>query len=122
MVTYEKPRHVKRRFVQKGAPRAAIAEIVDGTFHIRQPAIWGNVTTDCASDLGRSSVACDQNLMTEWNARYGGRGVVIYRHVETLSTSIYSPLRRCSSSVVAAMIEVVSRVRESNIYYIYYIK
>ena len=53
MVTYEKPRHVKRRFVQKGAPRAAIAEIVDGTFHIRQPAIWGNVTTACASDLAQ---------------------------------------------------------------------
>ena len=107
-VTYEELRHVKRRFVQKDALRAAIAEIVNGTFHIRQPAIWGDVTTACASD-SKQFGAYDQNLMTEWHARYGGRGVMIYWHVETHSTCIYSQLRRCSSSEVAAMIEGVLR-------------
>jgi TnpA family transposase len=47
--------------------------------------------------------------MTEWHARYGGRGVMIYWHVEKHSTCIYSQLRRCSSSEVAAMIEGVLR-------------
>ena len=107
-VTYEELRHVKRRFVHKDALRAAIAEIVNGTFQIRQPAIWGDVTTACASD-SKQFGAYDQNLMTEWHARYGGRGVMIYWHVETHSTCIYSQLRRCSSSEVASMIEGVLR-------------
>ncbi|EIF8301206.1 transposase [Escherichia coli] len=51
----------------------------------------------------------DQNLMTEWHIRYGGRGVMIYWHVEKKSTCIYSQLKRCSSSEVAAMIEGVLR-------------
>lgn len=39
----------------------------------------------------------------------GGRGIMIYWHVETNSTCIYSQLRRYSSSEVAAMIEGVLR-------------
>ncbi len=45
--------------------------------------------------------------MTEWHIRYGGRGVMIYWHVERKSVCIYSQLKRCSSSEVAAMIEGV---------------
>jgi TnpA family transposase len=41
--------------------------------------------------------------------RYGGRGVMIYWHVDRKSTCIYSQLKRCSSSEVAAMIEGVLR-------------
>jgi TnpA family transposase len=47
--------------------------------------------------------------MTEWHVRYGGRGVMIYWHVEHKSTWIYSQLKTCSSSEVAAMIEGVLR-------------
>jgi TnpA family transposase len=47
--------------------------------------------------------------MTEWHARYGGRGVMIYWHVEKRATCIYSQLKRCSSSEVASMIEGVLR-------------
>ena len=107
-VSFEELRYVKRRFVQKEALRAAISEIVNGTFQIRHPAIWGNATTACASDSKKFG-AYDQNLMTEWHARYGGRGVMIYWHVDTNSTCIYSQLRRCSSSEVAAMMEGVLR-------------
>jgi TnpA family transposase len=107
-VNYEELRYVKRRFVQKDALRAAIAAIVNGTFEIRQAAIWGDAKTACASD-SKQFGAYDQNLMTEWHARYGGRGVMIYWHVEKHSTCIYSQLRRCSSSEVAAMIEGVLR-------------
>lgn len=107
-VSFDELRYVKRRFVQKEALRAAIAEIVNGTFAIRHPAIWGDATTACASD-SKQFAAYDQNLMTEWHARYGGRGIMIYWHVEKNSTCIYSQLRRCSSSEVAAMMEGVLR-------------
>ena len=43
--------------------------------------------------------------MNEWHQRYGGRGVMIYWHVERGSVCIYSQLKTCSSSEVAAMIE-----------------
>jgi TnpA family transposase len=107
-ITVEELRYVKRRFVQKEALRTAIAEVVNGTFRIRNPAIWGDATTACAAD-SKQFGAYDQNLMTEWHARYGGRGIMIYWHVETGSTCIYSKLRRCSSSEVAAMMEGVLR-------------
>ena len=107
-VTYDELRYVKRRFFQKETLRSAISHIANGIFRIRQPAIWGNATTSCAAD-SRKFGAWDQNLMTEWHARYGGRGVMIYWHVDTHSTCIYSQLRRCSSSEVAAMMEGVLR-------------
>ena len=47
--------------------------------------------------------------MTEWHQRYGGPGVMIYWHVERRSTCIYSQLKSCSSSEVAAMIEGLLR-------------
>jgi TnpA family transposase len=47
--------------------------------------------------------------MTEWHIRYGGRGVMSYWHVEKKAVCIYSQLKRCSSSEVAAMIEGVLR-------------
>ncbi len=47
--------------------------------------------------------------MTEWHIRYGGRDVMIYWHVEKKSVCIYSQLKSCSSSEVAAMIEGVLR-------------
>ena len=53
--------------------------------------------------------AWDQNLMTEWHIRYGGRGVMIYWHVKKNSVCIYSQLKTCSSSEVAAMIEGLLR-------------
>jgi TnpA family transposase len=70
--------------------------------------IWGEGTTARASDSKKFG-AWDQNLMTEWHVRYGGRGVMIYWHVEHKSTCIYSQLKTCSSSEVAAMIEGVLR-------------
>ena len=47
--------------------------------------------------------------MTQWHNRYGGPGVMIYWHVERRSTCIYSQLKSCSSSEVAAMIEGLLR-------------
>ncbi|WP_277815431.1 Tn3 family transposase [Streptomyces sp. PRh5] len=47
--------------------------------------------------------------MTEYHARYGGNGVMIYWHVERKNVCIYSQLKSCSSSGVAAMIEGLLR-------------
>lgn len=106
--TYKELRYVRERFVRKDALRDAIARVVNATFAVRQTAIWGNGSTTCASDSKKFG-AWDQNLMTEWHIRYGGRGVMIYWHVEHRSVCIYSQLKRCSSSEVAAMIEGVLR-------------
>ena len=76
-----------------------------------RPVLWSlptdRATTACASD-SKKFAAWDQNLMTEWHVRYGRRGV-IYWHVERKSACIYSQLKTCSSSEVAAMIEGVLR-------------
>lgn len=107
-VDYHELSYIKRRFIHKDALRDAIASVVNAIFRIRNPQIWGEGTTTCASD-SRKFGAWDQNLMTEWHIRYGGRGVMIYWHVEKKSTCIYSQLKTCSSSEVAAMIEGVLR-------------
>lgn len=101
-------RYIKRRFVHKEALRQAITQVANAIFQIRLPQIWGEGTTTCASDSKKFG-AWEQNLMTEWHVRYGGRGVMIYWHVEKNSTCIYSQLKTCSSSEVAAMIEGVLR-------------
>ena len=100
--------YVRRRYITKDQLRAAIREVVNATLRERSAAIWGEGTTSCASDSKKFG-AWDQNLMTEWHARYGGRGVMIYWHVDRKSTCIYSQLKRCSSSEVAAMVEGVLR-------------
>jgi len=107
-VSFTDLRYVKRRFINKDQLRQAITQVVNATFQARAPQIWGEGTAACASDSKKFG-AWDQNLMTEWHFRYGGRGVMIYWHVEKKSTCIYSQLKSCSSSEVAAMIEGVLR-------------
>ncbi|WP_419737835.1 Tn3 family transposase [Ruegeria sp.] len=107
-VSIDELAHVYRRYVNATALRAACAKVANATLAIRDPDIWGSVGTACAADSTKFG-AWDRNLMTEWHARYGGRGVMIYWHVERRATCIYSQLKRCSSSEVAAMIEGVLR-------------
>ena len=100
--------YVRRRFIHKEQLRHAIARVVDAIFAARNPRVWGEGTTACASDSKKFG-AWDQNLMTEWHVRYRGRGVMIYWHVDKNAACIYSQLKTCSSSKVAAMIEGVLR-------------
>ena len=100
--------YVRRRFIRKEPFREAIAKVVNGVFRVRLPHIWGEATTACASDSKKFG-AWDQNLMTEWHVRYGGKGIMIYWHVERHAACIYSQLKTCSSSEVAAMIEGLLR-------------
>ena len=106
--TYRDLLYVRHRYITKDCLRQAIAEVVNQIFAIRSPEIWGEGTTACASDSKKFG-AWDQNLMTQWHARYKGPGVMIYWHVERRAACVYSQLKTCSSSEVAAMIEGVLR-------------
>jgi TnpA family transposase len=106
--TYKDLLYVRKRYINKDHLRHAIACVANAVFRARQPHVWGEGTTACASDSKKFG-SWDQNLMTEWHVRYGGRGVMIYWHVEKKSVCIYSQLKTCSSSEVAAMIEGVLR-------------
>ena len=99
-------RYVQRKFVSKAALSQSIGDVANAIFRVRLPHIWGEATTACASD-SKQFGTWDQNLMTEWHARYKGRGVMIYWHVEKNAVCIHSQLKRCSSSEVASMIKGV---------------
>jgi TnpA family transposase len=100
--------YVRRRYLHVDVLRNAIAEVANAIFRVRASHIWGEGTTACASDAKQFG-AWDQNLLTEWHMRYGGRGVMIYWHVEKHATCIYSQLKTCSSSEVAFMLEGLLR-------------
>ena len=106
--SYKELLHTRRRYIDADALRDAARRVVNAQLAARSRSIWGEGTTTCASD-SKHFGALDQNLMTERHVRYGGRGVMIYWHVERGSVCIHSRLRRCSSSEVAAMIEGVLR-------------
>ena len=107
-VTYKDLFYVRRRFITREGLREAIAAVVNATLRARHPAIWGEGTTACAAD-SKQFGAWDQNLMTEWHTRYGGRGIMVYWHVERRSLCVRSQLKTVSSSEAAAMIEGVLR-------------
>ena len=69
--------YVRRRYVTKEQLREAIRMVVNAIFAVRDPRIWGEGTSACASDSKKFG-AWDQNLMTERHARYGGPGVMVY--------------------------------------------
>src|SRR5260370_3037529 len=101
-------RYTRRRYLHTDHFRAAIAHVVNALLHARQEAIWGETTSTCASD-SKKFHAVDQNLLTQWHARYRGPGVLVYWHVERRSVCIYSQLKSCTSSEVAAMLGGVLR-------------
>ena len=105
-------RWVRLKFVSREHLRAAIAQVANATFAVRRPEIWGETTISCASDSTKVG-AWDQNLMTEWHIRYGGRGVMIYWHVEKKSVCVYSQLKSASSSEVAAPKSVHARAKKA---------
>ena len=105
---YKELLYVRRRFLSIEGLRQAIACVVNATLGVRLPQIWGETTTACASD-SKQFGAWDENLLTEWHVRYGGRGVMVYWHVAKNAVCIYSQFKRVSSSEVGAMINGVLR-------------
>jgi Tn3 transposase DDE domain/Domain of unknown function (DUF4158) len=95
--------YILHRYISKDGLRSAIAEIANAILRERNTAIWGEATS-CASDSKKFG-AWDQNLLTEWHIRYRGPGIMVYWHVEKKALCIYSQIKRCSSSEVAAMKE-----------------
>ena len=100
--------YVRRRHITAEQLREAIADVTNATLRVRDPLIWGEGTNACASD-SKHFGAWGQNLTTQWHVRYGGRGVMIYWHVERKSLGIHSQLKSPSSSEVASMIQGVLR-------------
>ncbi|MEV6618463.1 Tn3 family transposase [Streptomyces sp. NPDC051051] len=100
-------RRVRHLFVNRTNLRAALVRLVNATFAARDAAWWGEGTA-CASDSKKFG-SWSSNFMTEWHQRYRGPGVMIYWHVERKSLCVYSQLKSCSASEVAAMIEGVLR-------------
>lgn len=107
-VSYANLQYIRRRFVAKDALRQAISRVINATLAIRQPTIWGEATTWCASD-SKQFAAWNQNLLTQWHKRYHKAGVMVYWHVADQALCIYSQLKAPSSSEVASMIEGVLR-------------
>jgi TnpA family transposase len=107
-ISYPHLLYMRRRFIQKDALREAIRRVVNATLAVRAPEIWGEGTTACAAD-SKVFGAWDQNLMTEWHTRYHTEGVKVYWHTDLKAACIYSQLKRCNSSEVAAMLEGVLR-------------
>ncbi|MGC5401019.1 Tn3 family transposase [Streptomyces sp. DT20] len=100
-------RRVRHLFVNRTNLRAALVRLVNATFAARDEAWWGEGTA-CASDSKKFG-SWSSNFMTEWHQRYRGPGMMIYWHVEKKSLCVYSQLKSCSASEVAAMIEGVLR-------------
>ena len=103
-VSYDDLRYVKRRYITVENVRLILVEIVNKILKMRDPRIWGTATTSVACDSKKISV-WDQNLMVEWHARYKGRGVMVYWHVDENALCIYSQLKTCSSSEVGSMLK-----------------
>lgn len=100
---YDDLRYVKKRYITAENVRFAIQDVINELLEIKDPEVWGYGTTISAADSKKMSV-WDQNLMAEWHARYGGRGVMIYWHVDKNGLCIHSMLKTCASSEVASMI------------------
>ncbi|MFE5940811.1 Tn3 family transposase [Streptomyces sp. NPDC056470] len=100
-------RRIRHLFVNRTNLRGALVKLVNATFAVRDADWWGEGTS-CASDSKKFG-SWSSNFMTEWHQRYRGPGVMIYWHVERKSVCIYSQLKTCSASEVAAMIEGVLR-------------
>jgi hypothetical protein len=91
-------RYTARRYFTAAGLKAAGIEIANATFAARQAWIWGESTTTVASDSSHFG-AFDRNVFTEWHARYGGRGVLVYWHVEQGTMAIHSQVLNCSASI-----------------------
>lgn len=105
---YRELRYIRQKFIHKDHLRKANAEVTNHIIYNRMKEVWGEATTACASD-SKHFGSWDQNLLSEWHPRYKKHGVMIYWHTDRKSACIYSQLKSCLSSEVAAMMEGVLR-------------
>jgi TnpA family transposase len=100
----EDVRYVRRRYLTAPVARALAVGIANATFAARDQGLWGSASTAAASDSTHFRT-WDQNLFTEWHARYGGGGILVYWHVEEKYVVVHSQVLKASASEVAAMVE-----------------
>ena len=93
--TEEEIRYARRRYLTPEVARQIAVEIANATFAARDTGLWGASSTAVASDSTHFR-AWDQNLFTEWHSRYGGRGILVYWHVERGSVVVHSQTLRAS--------------------------
>ncbi|MGH3518504.1 MAG: Tn3 family transposase [Haloechinothrix sp.] len=97
-------RYVRRRYLTRDTAAAVAIGIANATFAARRQTVWGEGSTAVASDSTHFR-SYDQNIFTEWHSRYGGRGILIYWHVDRGSMVVHSQTLRASASEVHAMVE-----------------
>lgn len=107
-VTYNHLQHIQRRLMSVDNLKRANIRVSNAILGIRDPRYWGEQGTASASD-SKQYPAWDNNLGTEYHARYKGNGVMIYWHVDGKSMCVYSSLKSVRSSEVASMVEGVLR-------------
>lgn len=106
--SYDELLYVRKTYFSPEALRNANGAVVNKLLALRNPRLWGEGASSCASDATKFE-SWKQNPMTEWRSRYKGYGVMVYWHVETNAVCIYSQLKSFSSSEIAAMIEGLIR-------------
>ncbi|MET7300408.1 Tn3 family transposase [Embleya sp. NPDC005575] len=106
--TEEEIRYTARRYLTAPGLKGAQVAVANATFAARSETIWGRGTTTVASDSTHFK-AWDRNIFTQWHSRYGGRGILVYWHVEKGSMAIHSRHLTCTASEVAAAIEGMMR-------------
>jgi TnpA family transposase len=107
-INYQELRYVRRRYLNSSNLRQVLTKLANTLLETRDSKFWGEDLTACTCDSKKFG-AWDQNLMTEWHTRYRGPGIMIYWHMDKKAACIFSQLKSCSSSEVAAMIEGVLR-------------
>ena len=76
--------------------RAAIAQVVNTLCSALGWKPFGGEATSTRASDSKKFHAVDQNLLTQWHARYRGPGVLVYWHVECRSVCIYSQVKSCT--------------------------
>ncbi|WP_150464767.1 Tn3 family transposase, partial [Francisella sp. XLW-1] len=105
-ISYKQLEHIKDYFISKDNIKDAIGIVANALLNQRWKALWGEMPIAVAGDSTQFT-AYFQNLISEYHNRYGGRGVMIYWHVEKNACCINSQLKSVSNSEVSAMIEGV---------------
>jgi TnpA family transposase len=105
---YDELRYGRKTYFSPEALRKANGAVVNTLLALRNPRLWGEGASSCASDATKFE-SWQQHPMTEWRSRYKGYGVMVYWHVETHAVCISSQVKRFSNSEIAAMIEGLVR-------------
>ena len=94
---YDELLYVRKTYSSQETLRNANGAVVNTRLALRNPRLWGEGASSCASDE-TTFESWKQNPMTEWRSRDKGYGVMVYWHVETNAVCIDSPVKRFSNS------------------------